>query len=267
MGGKSDQKLSRKTAGEGRGGRSKEGSHSRGDDDDDCEDDDDEAFEEKLDAMSVACVMEGFDEDDEDQDPDIAPAPKFNADIEAINETVRSGAARLHEERPSWLPSWVRLIWIIRTAAYPIVWEMFAGKAGLTREFLAQGWACGPPVDVVYNPDFDLLNPLFMAVVLGLIFERLVRVLHLGPPCSSFSMAVNRFKSYAMRSAKEPGGFRNLPPHREEKVRLGNALAQVAVRLAEAQEKAGNYWMLEQPATSLMWLYEPIANLIAKLSS
>ena len=80
-------------------------------------------------------------------------------------------------------------------------------------------------------------------------------------------MAVNRFVSYAMRSAKEPGGFSDLPPHREEKVRLGNALAQVAVRLAEAQEKAGNYWMLEQPATSLMWLYEPLATLIAKATS
>ena len=82
----------------------------------------------------------------------------------------------------------------------------FAGKACLTREFLRQGWPCGPPVDIVYNPDFDLLNPLFLAVVLGLIFERLVRVLHLGPPCSSFSMACNRFEKYAMRSANEPGG-------------------------------------------------------------
>ena len=98
--------------------------------------------------------------------------------------------------------------------------------------------------------------------MLGLIFERLIRVIHLGPPCSSFSMAVNRFKSYAMRSAKFPAGFEDLPPHREEKVRLGNALAEISRRLAEAQEKAGNYWTLEQPSTSLMWLYDPIAWLI-----
>ena len=220
----------------------------------------------KLDAMDAACVLEGFEEDDNDED-DIAPAPKFNPDIEAINETVRSGAARLHEERPSWLPSWLRLIMIIRTAPHPVFWEMFAGKAGLTREFLRQGWPCGPPVDIVYNPDFDLLNPLFLSVVLGLIFERLVRILHLGPPCSSFSMAVNRFKSYAMRSADQPEGFDDLPPHREEKVRLGNALAEVASRLAEAQEKAGNFWTLEQPTTSLMWLYAPIAALIAKVTT
>ena len=75
-------------------------------------------------------------------------------------------------------------------------------------------------------------------------------------------MAVNRFKTYAMRSAAQPGGFDVLPPHREEKVRLGNALAEISKRLAGAQEKAGNYWTLEQPATSLMWLFEPIAWLI-----
>ena len=139
----------------------------------------------KLDAMDAACVLEGFDEDD-DNDDDIAPALKFNPDIEAINETVRSGAARLHEERPAWLPSWLRLIFIIRNAPHPVFWEMFAGKAGLTREFLRQGWPCGPPVDIVYNPDFDLLNPLFLCVVLGFIFERLVRLLHLPPRAVPF---------------------------------------------------------------------------------
>ena len=75
----------------------------------------------------------------------------------------------------------------------------------------------------------------------------------LGPPCNSFSMAVNRFRSYALRSAYQLEGFEDLPPHREEKVRLGDALAEVSVRLAEAREKAGNCWTLEQPATSLMW--------------
>ena len=62
-------------------------------------------------------------------------------------------------------------------------------------------------------------------------------------------------------------GSEVLPPHREEKLRLGNALAEVSVKLAEAQEKAGNYWMLEQPATSLMWLYAPLAELIARVTT
>ena len=56
--------------------------------------------------------MEGFD-DNIDEDDDIGPVPKFKPDIAALNETVRAGADKLHQERPSWFPSWVRLISII----------------------------------------------------------------------------------------------------------------------------------------------------------
>ena len=58
----------------------------------------------------------------------------------------------------------------------------------------------------------------------------------------------------------------NLKPEVAEKVRLGNALAEVAARLAIAQKQAGGYWTLEQPSSSLMWLFKPSAELIAKAS-
>ena len=48
---------------------------------------------------------------------------------------------------------------------------------------------------------------------------------------------------------------------------MGNALAEMSARFAEAQEKARNYWMVEQPATSLMWLFLPIAALMAKVTT
>lgn len=137
---------------------------------------------------------------------------------------------------------------------------MFPGKAGLSIELLRKGWPCRPLVDIDFNPELDLFNQFFFAVVLGLIFGRRVRLLHLGPPCSSFSMACNRFPKYAMRRASEPSEFANLPPHRLEKVRLGTAIAEVSVKLEEAQEKALNFWMLKQPATSLMRLYAAVAS-------
>ena len=92
-----------------------------------------------------------------------------------MNETVRSGATRLHDERPKWLDSWVRIIRVIRSATIPVFWDMFSGKADLIREFLRTCWPCGPLVDIVVNPELDLLNPLFFAVVLGLILDRRVR--------------------------------------------------------------------------------------------
>ena len=70
-----------------------------------------------------------------------------------------------------------------------------------------------------------------------------------------------------MRSTSEPAGFANLPAHREVKVRMGNALAEVSTRIACAQEKAQNFWTLEQPATSLMSLFALVAELMAKASS
>ena len=177
-------------------------------------------IEDRFDAMSEACVLQGFD-DDMDSDPESPPEPRFDPNIEIINETVRSGAAKLHEERPAWLPSWVRLIKTIRGAAAPVFWEIFSGKAGLTRAFNQEDWPCGPPIDILYNPEFDVLNPLFFAVILGLVFERLIRLMHLAPPCSSFSMAVNRFPMYAMRDAKHPEGFDNLPPTSEGESQAG----------------------------------------------
>lgn len=81
--------------------------------------------------MRRACLMGGFDKYDEDAKDDVAFAPKFNASIEAINETARSGPAEFHEERPSWLPSGLRLMLIIRAAACPLLWETFADMARL----------------------------------------------------------------------------------------------------------------------------------------
>ena len=65
--------------------------------------------------------------------------------------------------------------------------------AVLTQAFVAEGWAVAPPVDVANSKAMDLLNPAFFLLVLGLVLEGHIVLLHLGPPCSSFSMAFNRF--------------------------------------------------------------------------
>ena len=64
-------------------------------------DDRSEAIVERLDAFSAECVLEDFDEDDESVDAgDLAPAPRFIPSLEKVNETTRSGAARIDQERP-----------------------------------------------------------------------------------------------------------------------------------------------------------------------
>ena len=69
-----------------------------------------------------------------------------------------------------------------------------------------------------------------------------------------------------MRSAKCPRGLPNLSSVRQEKVTLGNALAEVAVKLAKAQSIVGSLWCWEQPWTSLMWLFPPVAEFMSTYS-
>jgi len=142
-------------------------------------------------------------------------------------------------------------------------WEIFSGVAVLTGAFADAGWAVARPIDILHCTDYDLLNPLFLGVCLGFIFERRVRMLHVGPPCSSFSMACNGCTSSMMRSVEFPMGLPNLSAIRLEKVTLGNALAEVAVKLCKAQGLAGGLWTWEQPWISPMWIYPPVQEFMA----
>ena len=156
--------------------------------------------------------------------------------VSDINETIRGSLESSVSRGVGYPESWQKLIFRVRSAPQRIFWELFAGCAILTSMFLEQGWCCGPPIDVMADATYNLLDAFFVSVVIGLILEGRVMLLHLGPPCSSFSWAVNRWPRYAMRSLEFPEGFLNLPRHRVEKVRLGNALALVSVKLCIAQE-------------------------------
>ena len=59
----------------------------------------------------------------------------------------------------------------VRKPVTKVFWEMFAGQAGLTMSFFLLGWSVGLPVDVGAIPEYNLLNPLFLGVVIGLILE------------------------------------------------------------------------------------------------
>ena len=88
---------------------------------------------------------------------------------------------------------------------------MIYGTAGLTKEFAAGGWVTGPPSDVVINPSYNLLNPMLMAIAVVIISEGRVTLLHLGPPCSSFSVALNSAQASAVRSSAAPSELPGLP--------------------------------------------------------
>ena len=187
-------------------------------------------------------------------------------EINRVDETRRGSfnSTSFGRERPAWPKSWLALIASIRLLNVMCFWEICSGVAGLTTAFEAAGWSVGPPIDIVYCQDFDLLNQIFLGLCLGLIFERRIRMLHVGPPCSSFSMACNGCLATMMRSLEFPHGLPVLSAIRREKVVLGNALAEVAVKLCQAQSLASGLWTWEQPWTSLMWIYPPVVAFMAK---
>ena len=201
--------------------------------------------------------------DDPFEDDVTVPDSGFNlSSLHKVNETIR-GHSTL-SSNPGYQQSWFILIESVRSSPCRVFWEIFAGCAVLTEKFADAGWYCGPPIDILEDESFNLLDSLFLSVIIGLILEGRIALLHVAPPCSSFSWAVNRFVSYAMRSYDYPEGFPELPPHREEKVQLGNAMAEVSLKLCQAQERVHGFWQWEQPQGSLMFWLQSVAAFLSR---
>ena len=170
----------------------------------------------------------------------------------------QDGVAPVSPPISPWRKEWASVASRVHSAGGNLFWELFAGVAILSRTFKREGWRTGPPFDIVYTKAFNLMDPGFFMAVLGLILEGWVSVLHLGPPSSSFSMAINRRASKRIRADERPAGRDNL----SDKVRIGNVLAQVAVTLTKAQMKGVRWFRLEQRASSLM-LHIPLLKELA----
>jgi hypothetical protein len=81
-----------------------------------------------------------------------------------------------------WPDVWHFLVDEIRRSSALKFWDLFSGPAQLTRAFSKDGWICGAPVDVYWSEHFNLLNPLFVAIVVGLILEGRFQLISLSPP-------------------------------------------------------------------------------------
>ena len=69
-------------------------------------------------------------------------------------------------------------------------WEIFAGESGLSQALAASGsWNVLRPVDVIFGAAHDVLGAAH-GVIVAVLGGRWLDLLHLGPPCSSFSCGV-----------------------------------------------------------------------------
>ena len=62
-----------------------------------------------------------------------------------------------------------------------LVWNMLPDISVLPHFFRQTGWEVAWPLDANLNPDFNLQNPLFFVVAVGLLLEGSAAVLNLPP--------------------------------------------------------------------------------------
>ena len=82
----------------------------------------------------------------------------------------------------SWPDEWRALVENIRGAPYGMAWEIFSGCQSITRALSHRGWTCAPPVDISYSSWFNVLNPVFASIIVGIILEGRITLLVLDPP-------------------------------------------------------------------------------------
>ena len=142
---------------------------------------------------------------------------------------------------------------------------LFTGAAGLNRAVQARG------ARVLAVPDtqvagklgncFDLLDLSVFRSLKLLVREGKVRWLHAAFPRRTFSKARSSghsAKAKQLRTARRPQGVAPRP----RQVVEANLLAARTAQLARAQRRAGGWFSVEGPATSLLWSYPPFQSLL-----
>ena len=152
---------------------------------------------------------------------------------------------------------------LLRASAAPgqviSVWEVFSGKASLTLHLGKTDLCTLPGVDVVDGPlHWDLTNEGVMKRVFKWIRDKNIQYVHLGTPCTSFSMALRG----AARTRSKSNVLGDLNFARDK---TANTLVHNSVRIIRYMERLGRFWSLENPLSSLIWLF-PRALRVATLS-
>ncbi len=133
--------------------------------------------------------------------------------------------------------------------------DLFAGGGVVSTVFRNRGY-CSDSYDVAVDPAHDILAESgFRIAVQKLCRVRPGGLVMAGPPCSLWTFMSS---SVHRRTSDCPGGDTT-----NWKVRMSNAVVDNLVALLCVACDRGVYWVVEQPATSRMWDWPPMAELLA----
>ena len=129
--------------------------------------------------------------------------------------------------------------------------DLFAGSGAVSKAFTTSGH-CATSFDIARDPSCDFTSQAgFLKAVSMLLQVRRGGLVMAGPPCSLWTFMASSVHS---RSAVMPEG--NLS---NAKVRMSNLIVRnLAVVLSMAHDR-GVHWIIEQPQSSRMWDYPPLA--------
>ena len=144
--------------------------------------------------------------------------------------------------------------------------ELFGGTCVMSHVFAKGGWQA-ESFELSRAAREDVTNPKVVSRLLNLIKGQKVDMVWIGIPCSSWTRARrappgSRFpQPLRGDAAHDIWGLPNLGPKDKARVAGGNATARVTARVASACEKHGVPCVIENPATSRLWLCPPLAKL------
>ena len=126
--------------------------------------------------------------------------------------------------------------------------ELFSGTGRLSKALRKAGLHVLRPVDILFDEAMDLASSVVQRRILEYIKCGRVAYVHLGTPCTIWSVARTRVANSAVNRKKERDG-------------INFALfSATVVRLCSSM---GIPWSMENPKSSRIWHFEPVATLFA----
>jgi hypothetical protein len=125
--------------------------------------------------------------------------------------------------------------------------ELFGGTGRLTQSCASRKLRTLPTFEVHAGIEFDLTRRSTQEAVLSLIRGGYVWFIHMGTPCTVFSRARHGIRDHVRARARES---------------VGVELAMFCAVVARLMSSMNLFWSIENPATSLLWEFMPIVQLL-----
>ena len=137
--------------------------------------------------------------------------------------------------------------------------ELFGGSGGLAeacRRF-AGSWV--ENWEFENGEEFDLLDRSILAALMSRIKRGEFWWIHMGPPCSMFSVA----RLPRLRSRRHPWGLPTLSAADRMLVKQGSLMCLVALEVARLCLRLGIAFTWENPESSMMWEFPPVQEFLS----